>query len=933
MTAEPSADQSNRESDGKPREQEQWSPPPDVTRIDQSPGGDSIRSLGSGEIVGRYTLIEPVGSGGMGIVYKALRDDGLPVAVKFQKSRGLVGDGWEKRLLKEFRCLSEVQHPNLIHLLDLVDYQGQPLLVTEFVEGGDLTRHIDTHGPMPLEQALPFFLPLLDGLSAMHDAGMVHRDIKPSNILLERDPETGEIQRPIICDFGLSRRVQQNESMQLTLPGAVVGTPMFMAPEQLLESSNPDTRSDVYALAATFFYCITGKPPVYCATISELRKLLSDSAYQFPDVDPLPDSPALKTLFAIALHRRPESRFQSAGWLKKEFEAFASGRPSGLVTIKPLPPKDDQTRTMSFQWDMRSRAADLWHDVSNTHQVNRMIGLPAPDFEKDPSFPGRYQATVNSPIGLLKWIENPFQWAVGHSHQVFREFENGPYQWIESKVELQEADDGCRLIHSFHYRPRTYMAEHLIGWQLRLQIYPKLNRLYRHLDHCHCGVEDHPIQSVSQLPFTTVSDQARYRRTLIGHRDAWLQHSRDAAVVDHLIETLIATDRSELESLRPAEVATRAKLPLEQVFPALLAASAAGILELRWAVICPICRVSMGSRDHLQEVDSHLNCSFCGIDRAVDFSSNIEILFRLQGVERSLDRPYCVGGPFHLPHVAAQQLIPAGHTRQFSLNLNPDDYRIQGPQLTRTLNFTVGRQPGPQYLEWDVSTRPSGSSDLSLAGPTQVFVLTNSSQEDVLIRIERRVSDVKRMTLLRALDFPEFARWFPDQVATAEALWLSTWRVVVATRPNDASEHDRRIRQARDISIKVREMGGQLLRFDDRKGCIWGFDDFATAIRFLTTLGQQDCDPIRFAMSAGEILTLILQDRLVYSGEPLNQVVEMLPAVDPVSHAGCIQLSQGDLEQDPRLTDLLEQLSETFQLPMDRDASSERQTTIHFRRR
>ncbi len=200
--------------------------------------------------IGRYRVEARVGAGGMGVVYRA-RDDERTVAIKLLDAP-LAHE--RARFGREARLLREVVHPHVVAYLEHgVTPEDVDYLVMEWLEGRDLGRRLQGSGPLPIPDALRTVLAAARGLGAVHRAGIVHRDVKPSNLFLVGDA----IDAVRVVDFGVSRAL--SSATHLTVSGAVVGTPSYVAPEQLRGLA--DTRADVYGLGAVLFECLTGRPP------------------------------------------------------------------------------------------------------------------------------------------------------------------------------------------------------------------------------------------------------------------------------------------------------------------------------------------------------------------------------------------------------------------------------------------------------------------------------------------------------------------------------------------------------------------------------------------------------------------------------------------------------------------------------------------------
>jgi len=270
-------------------------------------------------IDGKYRIIKTIGQGGMGRVYLAdhMIDHSL-CAVKVLSGRGLTKVSW-KRFMQEASALAQMDHPNLVKVLDSgVHQQNLPYFVMDYVDGVSLEAHLDEHGPMPEMTVLDIAHQVCQGLEFAKCHGIVHRDIKPGNIMLVSDKNNAGAFRVKILDFGLAKLTDRNgNSIRLTGTGEFFGSPLYMSPEQCL-GDHVDTRSDIYSLGCTMFECLTGEAPfssgsVFAVMSNKLRK----SAPSINSVGCGRDvSPRIAAIVEQMLQRDPERRFQTVGTLK-----------------------------------------------------------------------------------------------------------------------------------------------------------------------------------------------------------------------------------------------------------------------------------------------------------------------------------------------------------------------------------------------------------------------------------------------------------------------------------------------------------------------------------------------------------------------------------------------------------------------------------------
>jgi eukaryotic-like serine/threonine-protein kinase len=279
-------------------------------------------------LAGRFVIDREVGRGGVGIVYRAHDQvTGRPVALKVIALPG-VDAGEEARFRREGRVLAGLHHPGIVRVVAFGQLEdGQPYIAMEWLEGEDLAQR-ERRAPLPLVECLLVAADVADALAAAHEAGIVHRDVKPSNIFLL--PE-GNGLRVKLVDFG----VASAGDAKLTRTGAIVGTPAYMAPEQARGDGEVDARADLYALGATLFEMITGRPPHVGPTpIAILARLVTTQAPRLAEV--FVNAPAsLDQAIARLLATSPRDRPTAANDVAAELRGIAAeieGTPSSTLT-------------------------------------------------------------------------------------------------------------------------------------------------------------------------------------------------------------------------------------------------------------------------------------------------------------------------------------------------------------------------------------------------------------------------------------------------------------------------------------------------------------------------------------------------------------------------------------------------------------------------
>ena len=268
-----------------------------------------LKGQGKSLMLGDYVVLDRIGAGGMGQVFRARhrRMDRI-VALKVLARKALLRPDAAQRFSREVKAAARLIHPNIVTAFDAGEQDGSPYLVMELVDGPDLASVIKKQGAPPVKQVLELIQQAARGLAFAHSKGVVHRDIKPGNLLVGRD---GMVK---ILDMGLARLDEVNDaaekqaSAELTQDGDVMGTIDYMAPEQVLNTRNADARADVYSLGCTFFRLLTGQSLYPGETVMERivahREQSPPSAHAIRAEVP----PAVDTLIARMVAKRPEDR-------------------------------------------------------------------------------------------------------------------------------------------------------------------------------------------------------------------------------------------------------------------------------------------------------------------------------------------------------------------------------------------------------------------------------------------------------------------------------------------------------------------------------------------------------------------------------------------------------------------------------------------------
>lgn len=293
-----------------------------------------------GKTIDNYKILEVLGRGGVGVVYKAL-DITLDkvVVLKMITPQSRENDAFLKRFLEEPKLQAKLESPYIVKVFAFRKTDFGLFIVMEFVDGQTLTDLIRQKGNIPQKEALGIFKKILVAIGHAHRAGIIHRDVKPRNVLVSHK---GEVK---VTDFGLAKFQQQDDATR-TL--TVAGTLNYMPPEQVEGLSNVDHRGDIYSLGITLYEMLTGRVPLD-KNLSEYNRLKAIVETQFPPPESFRPEipPELSAIIMKALAKDPAQRFQSIGEMMTAIQSFES-QPADDTIVETSPEKDDDE---TIAWD------------------------------------------------------------------------------------------------------------------------------------------------------------------------------------------------------------------------------------------------------------------------------------------------------------------------------------------------------------------------------------------------------------------------------------------------------------------------------------------------------------------------------------------------------------------------------------------------------
>jgi serine/threonine protein kinase len=323
-----------------------------------------------------YEILRELGQGGMGTVFLAQNIlMGRLEVLKVVSGHLLKRRGVLERFLGEIRNAARLHHPNVVTAYSVVRAGESLVLAMQYVEGLDLSRLVKARGPLPVANSCNYIHQAALGLQHAHERGMVHRDIKPNNLMLSRQGNRAVIK---VVDFGLAKiRSEAPTDRSLTHEGQMLGTPDFIAPEQITDARHADIRADIYSLGCTFYYLLTGRPPFEGTSLYDVLQ-----AHQSRDALPVnlerPEVPvAVAALVAKMMAKEPDRRFEVPEEIAQALMPFFKKGSQGWGESKAEVSQVGQTATGQAEPAVRTAASQSQPTPDRARVIPRPLIAPA----------------------------------------------------------------------------------------------------------------------------------------------------------------------------------------------------------------------------------------------------------------------------------------------------------------------------------------------------------------------------------------------------------------------------------------------------------------------------------------------------------------------------------------------------------------------------
>ncbi|MCA1592805.1 MAG: DUF5939 domain-containing protein, partial [Acidobacteria bacterium] len=345
-----------------------------------------------------------------------------------------------------------------------------------------------------------------------------------------------------------------------------------------------------------------------------------------------------------------------------------------------------------YRWEYALNAGPeaLWPLVADTNRFNRDAGVPALVSGSVASVGDARTLNARRRLRLsafgvsVEWDEEPFEWIRPHRFGVLRRYRSGPVAEMRVVVELHErAGGGTRLVYEVWAKPKNALGRLAIPLQIGQLSARRFAEAFRRYDKL-ASIN----QTIAPPPPTLKGARTNARAAIIKRK--LIEQGASSGLVARLVEVVESADDLTLMRLRPYALADLWNVPRRDVLELCLLATRAGLLDLRWELLCPLCRGAKQSSESLRDVRAEVHCDSCNIDFTVNFDRSVEVVFRVNPSVRQIEaRDFCIGGPQVTPHIVAQQLIPASGKRRLSVALEEGRYRLRAHSLPGARSIAV----------------------------------------------------------------------------------------------------------------------------------------------------------------------------------------------------------------------------------------------------
>jgi class 3 adenylate cyclase len=441
--------------------------------------------------------------------------------------------------------------------------------------------------------------------------------------------------------------------------------------------------------------------------------------------------------------------------------------------------------------------------------------------------------------------------------------------------------------------PRSWLARILSKFEIGVRYRRRLEKVYLRIDRLLAAGPRPEIDVID--PEIVISDAARAR--IDTARDSLATAGVADAAIEALTAYLLHASDQDVARIRPLELAQKFGVPEEAMIDATLHAARAGLLAMVWDVICPSCRIPSTVVDSLQKIEEHGACKACNIGFEVDFSRALELAFRATPDVRDVEtRTYCIGGPAHFPHVAAQVRLQPGERFALPLTLPAGYYLLRSPQVQRTHELRITASGGVRRVDVTLGERQELPA---LTAGDQLLTIVNEQSREVVVRVERAGDRAFALTAARVMSHAAFRELFPDQALAPGRLMAVTQATLLVAQLDDAQALFKELGDSKAFPVAARffetvaqlakEYGGSLVKTFGGLA-LAGFERPGPAVDAAIALEAALANhPITAGLHArvlvhrGPMMALTQAGRLDYFGQNVELALALVSTVAPGS--------------------------------------------------
>lgn len=522
---------------------------------------------------------------------------------------------------------------------------------------------------------------------------------------------------------------------------------------------------------------------------------------------------------------------------------------------------------MSWEWTLPATPQQLWPLVSDTDRFNYDAGLPREVHAGDDRSSAIPTARVRLRSGgaQVEVAQQPFEWEAPHWFTVRRRYSSGPVVAMDVHCELAAVAEGTRLRYSFNVTPRGWLARQLIQLQLRRTTYPIFDRVFRRYGETARALPEGAPLATDLAPAANVVLAPGGRERLAAGLARLADEEVSRELVTKLGQVIEHGDGFLACRVRPFVLAAGWGAPRREVLQLCLRATRAGLLDLRWDLLCPLCRGAKHTAGSLSGVTREAHCDACNMDYEVNFERQVELSFRVNSAIRPApDLLYCAGAPGLTPHIVAQAVVEPGQPRELRPALEPGRYRLR-----------CDNQPGGQYMVADSTGTartelslhpPHWPSEEGTLGLAPTVAISNDSGAPLLVMFERLA-------------------WADDAVTAAEVTALQLFRDLFSTEA---------LRPEEQISV-----GGACILFTDLVGSTRLYRDIGDAPAFGRVMSHFDVLRGSIAERGGAVVKTMGDAVLAIFTAPLPALEAIIAAQAQLAQANPPLLLKAGIHTGP----------------------------------